>query len=116
MTYTIEQVCNYVEGWLLSQSDKQALTIIQVEAMLNNALVTLSDESDGLGAYVKRQEWYKNSTIVATTILSKYHHIPFTPVEYEKIFKKMRAQIISGVSDEEVIEDLEKYLSIRDVK
>ncbi len=60
MNYTIEQVRDYVEGWLMSGCDKQSLTINEIKAMLNNSLVTLDCPDDGLQAYVERMKYYEN--------------------------------------------------------
>lgn len=60
MTFTIEQVRDYVEGWLYTGSDNQALTLNEIKAMLNNSLVTLECGDDGLEAYVNRMKYYKN--------------------------------------------------------
>lgn len=56
-TYTIDQVRNYVEGWLISNADMQRLSLNEVFAMLNNALVSLKDEQDGIDSFLKRLDW-----------------------------------------------------------
>jgi hypothetical protein len=53
-TFSIQQVREYVEGWLGSDDDMQSLSILQVKAMLNNALVCLDDSSDGIFPYIAR--------------------------------------------------------------
>jgi hypothetical protein len=58
MKYTIGQVRGFVEGWLGSDSDLKALSIEEIKAMLNNALVTLECPNDGLAALVERVEYY----------------------------------------------------------
>jgi hypothetical protein len=59
ITFTIEQVRAYVEGWLGAEDDMQALYLDQIKAMLNNALVCVDDPSDGIEDYVERQAFYK---------------------------------------------------------
>jgi hypothetical protein len=54
-TFTIEQVLEYVEGWLGADDDKQTLNMNQIKAMLNNALVCVDDPSDGIEEYVERK-------------------------------------------------------------
>lgn len=54
MTYKIEDVFEYVKGWLMSDSDLENLTMNQIKAMLNNALITVDDPDDGLEWYVNR--------------------------------------------------------------
>lgn len=56
--FTINQVRDYVEGWLSSDCDKKNLTMNEIVAMLNNALVTVECPDDGLAAYVERQKYY----------------------------------------------------------
>lgn len=53
-TFSIQQVREYVEGWLGSDDNMQSLSILQVKAMLNNALVCLEDTSDGIFPYIAR--------------------------------------------------------------
>lgn len=53
-TFSIQQVREYVEGWLGSDDNMQSLSILQVKAMLNNALVCLEDPSDGIFPYIAR--------------------------------------------------------------
>lgn len=55
MTYTIDQVRDYVEGWLNADADMNNLTMNQIKAMLHNALICVDDESDGIEWYVKRK-------------------------------------------------------------
>ena len=54
MKYTIEQVREYVEGWLGSDDDLQNLDIRQIKAMLHNALNCIDDHNDGI-------EWHVGS-------------------------------------------------------
>ena len=54
-TFTIEQVREYVEGWLGVDDDMQALTIDQIKAMLSNANACVDDPSYGIGEYVERK-------------------------------------------------------------
>jgi hypothetical protein len=61
--FTIDQVRNYVEGWLSSSTDTNNLTINEIKAMLNNALVCLEDHNDGIGSYVERMDFLKNKTL-----------------------------------------------------
>jgi hypothetical protein len=60
MTFTIEEVRKYVEGWLCSSCDMQSLSINEIAAMLNNALVTLECGDDGLKSFVDRQNYYES--------------------------------------------------------
>lgn len=53
-TYTIEQVRDYVEGWLGSSTDMGNLNINQIKAMLHNSLNMLEDHQDGIEYYVER--------------------------------------------------------------
>ena len=62
MKYTIGQVRGFVEGWLGSDSDLKALSIEEIKAMLNNALVTLECPSDGLTNFVDRVKSIKNES------------------------------------------------------
>lgn len=55
MTFTIEQVREYVEGWLGADSDMQALDMNQIKAMLSNAKACVDDPSDGIEDYVERK-------------------------------------------------------------
>lgn len=55
MTYTIDQVRDYVEGWLNADADMKNLTMNQIKAMLHNALNCVDDENDGIEGYVKRK-------------------------------------------------------------
>ena len=57
-TFTIEQVREYVEGWLGADDDMQTLTIDQIKAMLSNALVCVDDPSDGIREWVEREKEY----------------------------------------------------------
>ena len=59
ITFTIEQVREYVEGWLGADDDMQALTINQIKAMLSNAKACVDDPSDGIDDMVNRQAFYK---------------------------------------------------------
>lgn len=59
-TFNITQVRNYVEGWLSSSTDTTKLTINEIKAMLNNALVCVEDHNDGIESYVERMEYLKN--------------------------------------------------------
>lgn len=52
--FTIQQVRDYVEGWLFTSSDTSNLSINEIKAMLNNALVCLDDHNDGIESYVER--------------------------------------------------------------
>jgi hypothetical protein len=61
--FTIDQVRDYVEGWLSSSTDTTKLTINEIKAMLNNALVCLEDHNDGIESYVERMEYLKNKTL-----------------------------------------------------
>jgi hypothetical protein len=55
MTFTIEQVREYVEGFLGADNDMQALDLNQIKAMLSNAKACVDDPSDGIVDYVGRQ-------------------------------------------------------------
>jgi len=52
--FTIKQVRDYVEGWLTTFSDTSVLSINEIKAMLNNALICLDDHNDGIASYVER--------------------------------------------------------------
>lgn len=54
MKYTIDQVRDYVEGWLNADADMNNLTMNEIKAMLHNALNCVDDESDGIERYMKR--------------------------------------------------------------
>ncbi len=60
MTYDIEDVREYVEGFLWTKSYKKELTMNEILAMLNNALVNIEDGDDGLDAYIERKKYYEN--------------------------------------------------------
>jgi hypothetical protein len=60
MTYDIDDVRQYVEGWLCSGSKSCSLEMNEILAMLNNALVNIEDGDDGLDAYIERQKYYEN--------------------------------------------------------
>jgi hypothetical protein len=60
MTFTIEEVREYVEGHLFTCSNKQELSMNEILAMLKNALACIEDGDDGLEAYLDRMEYYKN--------------------------------------------------------
>lgn len=55
MTYTIDQVRDYVEGWLNADADMKSLTMNQIKAMLHNALNCVEDGNDGIECYVERK-------------------------------------------------------------
>jgi hypothetical protein len=58
--FTKEQFSDYVLGWLESQewTDKE-LSIGNMKAALNNALMAIEDGDDGIEDYVERQAFYK---------------------------------------------------------
>jgi hypothetical protein len=60
MTYDIEDVREYVEGFLWTKAYKKELTMNEILAMLNNALASIEDGDDGLDAYIERQKYYEN--------------------------------------------------------
>lgn len=62
--FNITQVRDYVEGWLSSSTDTTNLTINEIKAMLNNALVCLEDHNDGIESYIERMEFLKNKTLL----------------------------------------------------
>jgi hypothetical protein len=52
--FTIQQVRNYVEGWLTTSSDTSNLSINEIKALLSIALICLDDHNDGIASYVER--------------------------------------------------------------
>lgn len=96
MTYHIDQVRDYVEGWLGSSSDMRALTINEIKAMLNNALVTLECGDDGLKAYVNRQISNKRMELIMTTFEGR--------PDYENIKKDIMECVLSDMSYQEIVE------------
>jgi hypothetical protein len=55
-TYTYKQVMDYVRGWFISDADFNNLSMNEIKAALNNALVTLECGDDGLPYFVKRNK------------------------------------------------------------
>lgn len=70
MTFTIEEVRDYVEGWLGAENDLKNLTINQIKAMLHNSLAMLEDDQDGIVGYIKRKRYYMMVDIRAGMIVS----------------------------------------------
>jgi hypothetical protein len=61
MTYDIEDVREYVEGFLWSEANKKALSMNEILTMLKNALASIEDGDDGLSAYIERKKYYENT-------------------------------------------------------
>jgi len=59
--FTIEEVIAYVKGWSGSDSNFQDLSMNEIVAMLNNALVSIKCPCDGLVEFLDRIEYYKNN-------------------------------------------------------
>ncbi len=55
MKFTKSQFLNYVEGWLEAEEAKiDSLSLNNMKAALNNALVSIEDWNDGIEHYVER--------------------------------------------------------------
>jgi hypothetical protein len=60
-TFTKEQFSDYVLGWLESQEyHANELSMGNIKAALNNALVAIEDGNDGIVDYVERREYLKS--------------------------------------------------------
>lgn len=53
MTYTFDQLVNYIRGWFGSETDFQSLSVAEMSAALHNASVTIDSPDDGIEQQVK---------------------------------------------------------------
>lgn len=106
-TFTLSQVREYVEGWRDTSADANALSLNEIKAMLNNALVSIDCEQDGLAAYIERQKYYAKIEGKALGVL---WHIArdATLINRDELILAAKQRLIMGLPEHSIIEELEQ--------